>query len=230
MLTVLKIKAVIFDLDGTVLDTKSLIIEALENTFKILDVKVVNNDFEKYLYFSRMNDYLEAVIDKTEYKRINTIKNFYINYYNKHCIGRAKYFKGVDSLLEKLEKDFLLLIATSKFTDCAKKELTDNNLDKHFTFIQGADSNIPHKPDPYILNMFSNKYNLEPETIVMIGDTGNDILFGKNYGTHTIAVTYGIWNKEAFKNQGIMPAYFAETVEEIYEKIYLINSAISSKL
>lgn len=226
----MKVKALIFDLDGTILDTKSLILEALDSTFKILNIKIAKPDFEKYLYFSSMNDYLQVVIDETEHQKINLIKNIYINYYNKNCVGRAKLFCGIDRLLENLNKDYLLLVATSKFTECAKKELKENDLDKHFQYIQGSDPNIPHKPDPYILNMFSKKYSLEPQEIIMIGDTGNDILFGKNFGTHTIAVSYGIWNRDAFKKQGITPDHFVDTVEDISSKIYLINSEISKRL
>jgi len=218
----LKIKAVVFDLDGTILDTKALIIEALIKTverFKI-KLKIENKKIGDYLYLNNMDSFLKAILKDEDLDNLNLFKKYYIDYYNKHCIGRACFYKGIDVLLNKLKYKFSLFIATSKYTICAKQELEHLSLASNFIEIYGTDFKTPHKPDPYILNLIANKYNLKAEEILMIGDIGTDILFGINFNTYTAAVTYGIWTKETFIAENIIPDYFIDKTDDLVKILF----------
>jgi len=218
----LKIKSIVFDLDGTLLDTKALIIEALLKTVERFNIKLkINNEnIGSYLYLNNMDSFLNAILKTEDLEHLNLFKKYYIDYYNKNCVGRASFYEGVDVLLKSLKNKYSLFIATSKYTFCAKQELEHLKLDSYFTEIYGTDFKTPHKPDPYILNLISNKFNFKAAEMLMVGDIGTDILFGKNYNTYTAAVTYGIWTKETFIVEGIIPDYFLSSPSDLLKILF----------
>lgn len=219
-------KAIVFDLDGTLINTKSYIVKSIIETLKYFNIKltVKNSEVDSFLYFSSMDDFFKRIMDESEYSKIGELKHYYITHYDKKAAGKASLYPGIFDLLLELKNKYKLFIATSKFTNCAIKELEENKVAKFFCEIQGTDFGIPYKPNTFILEKFSNTYNLKADEIIMIGDTGNDILFGKNFGTKTIAVTYGIWKKENFIRENIVPDYFASDAFGLKEKINLFNN------
>ena len=218
-------KAIVFDLDGTLLDTKTYIVQSISSVLSEFNIKLVvpSSEISKYIYLSSIEDLFKRVMDECEYSKISQIKDYYIKHYYKEYANSSKLFDGVFELLNELKKDYKLFIATAKFTDCAKKELKNCGVSKFFNHIQGTDIGIPHKPNTHMLKMFADKFTLKPDEIIMVGDTGNDILFGKNFGSITIAVTYGIWTKEMFIRENIIPDHFACNILELKEKIKLFN-------
>ncbi len=110
---------------------------------------------------------------------------------------------GVPELLAKLkEHGIQLAIATHDNTEVASRQLEVANINQYIDLIIGLDYNesITHKPSPSMLLTACEKFQVTPDEAVVVGDSNNDVLMGKNGGAFAIAVLSGEHKAEDFKN------------------------------
>lgn len=192
-----KNKVLVFDCDGTVLDTFELIEHIVFETFK-----EVNPDYP--LTIEEAHSFFGPYINDTftQYAKNEEELNLYINTYNKYAsILTEKYIKAYPGIKEALtelkKKGFIIVVASNKISLEVNRGLKICKLNHLVDYVIGAEQMKTPKPNADCLNQVMAKYNVKK--VLMIGDTENDILCGKNAKCYTCGVTWCVSTSNDFK-------------------------------
>lgn len=197
------IKAVVFDLDGVLLDTSKGVIESAKYAAKMLGYEdlsandwltfvgpPIQDSFKKYFGCSDVEAQKAADIFR--------------GYYKEKALFNAEPYEGIFGLCASLQKAGIgMAVATYKREDYAVKLLQHFGFDKYFRPMHGADNdNKLRKSD--IVEMCISEMGIGKEHVVMVGDTEHDAIGAEKSGINFIGVTYGFGFKEIIdlKNYG----------------------------
>lgn len=213
-----KIEAVVFDLDGTLTDSKKNIYEAIMAAFKDLGIKetIDEDEFGKYIGWHFQEIFDDLGID------LNSLEEFieiYKTYYYKF-LHHSTFYPGVLDTIKKLyEKEIKVCLLTTKAQDQADVIIDHFELRKYFTYVMGRRVGIANKPSPEPLQVLCNDINVKPENAVMVGDTEMDVNCGKSAGATSVAVTYGYRTKEHLES--LEPDFIVASLSQIFDKLEL---------
>ena len=213
-------KAVIFDLDGTLLDTIKDIGSSMnyilkKHGFPIKGdehyVRAIGNGLKNLAKVSFPEDIVtDELLDK--------IVPEFIKYYGNHSMERTSIYEGINELLEFCNKNGIIISILSNKRDGLVKELIPHYFPGYeFACALGESSEFPRKPDPASALYLSEKLGVLPADILFIGDSIYDIRTGKNAGMKTVAVTWGYQPKEQLIAEN--PDFIADSPAEIIEYI-----------
>ncbi|MBI2029933.1 HAD-IA family hydrolase [Candidatus Gottesmanbacteria bacterium] len=183
-----KFKAVLFDVDGTLLDTEEFIYKAFKYTLKKHNLptitktqvlKIVGQQLEKtYKILSNSDN----VVEYCETHRSFQVKNLHL----------SKPFPNTIKALRKIKKAGLKIAAvTSRSKRTSQKTLELANIYEYFDLLISSEDVKNHKPHPEPLLKALNNLGIKSQNAVMVGDTKFDIEAGKNAKVKTIAAAYG---------------------------------------
>lgn len=182
------IKGIIFDLDGTLIDTDELIIASYHEVFKELRP---NYKLTKEEELSFLGPPLEEIFNKYFDEEFDVLVKIYRSYAEKHTIELAKVYPNTIELLTFLKsKGYKLGVVTSRFKKSALKMLTTFNIDSFFDCVIGLDDVSNPKPSPDGVLKCVESFNLSKEEVIFIGDAITDFQAGKNAGVKTGFVSF----------------------------------------
>lgn len=219
------IKAVIFDLDGTVLDTLSTIAHFGNLSLEHFGFDAIET--EKYKYFAgdgkvqlihRMLEYHGADNEETFIK----VEARYDMEYEADPIYKTKPFEGIVAQLLKLKKRGIKLAILSNKPDNVTVMVAKEIFGDLFDIIHGKRENISKKPDPMGTKLLVNELGIEVGECVFVGDTNVDIYTAKNVGMKSIGVLWGFRDEKELKDA--KADYIIEKTEQIYDTILKIES------
>ena len=199
------IKAVVYDLDGTLLDTVSTIAQygnAAMKKFGLCEFEVhrykqfVGNGAKKLIM--RMLEASGADTD-TYFERVYT---YYNEIYNRDPIGQTKPYDGICELLEEINALGIKQAVLSNKPDYATKGVAKRFFDNVFEGVYGGREGIELKPHPGALLSILKELDVKPCECVFVGDTYVDIRTGKNAGAHTIGVLWGFRDRAELEGEG----------------------------
>jgi phosphoglycolate phosphatase len=210
-----KYKGIIFDLDGTLLDTIEDIGESMNEVletlgypkYKIQEYKLkVGGGFRGLAINCLPKNADEETISKT-------IKLF-SKIYDKNYLDKTKPYDGINELLDELmNRDILLAINSNKID-----EYTNMLVNKFFSKIafkkvSGEREGVPKKPDPYTTLEIISEMGISKDKVLFIGDTKTDIETANNAGIDSVGVLWGFRDREELNKYGA--TYIVEKPEEI---------------
>ncbi|MCZ7602405.1 MAG: HAD family hydrolase [Melioribacteraceae bacterium] len=206
------ISTVVFDLDGTLVQSHTNIYKATMYAFEKL--KIVDILPEKQFY-NKIGHHFEdifadfrIVVDDFE-KFIKVYKDAYFDF-----IDSSILYPNVEKVLDELKaQNYNIALLTTKGQDQADRIIDHFNLSQYFDYIMGRRLGIAHKPAPDMLLHICEKLNASPASVLMVGDTEMDILCGKNAGSRTCGVTYGYRTKEELQN--LNPDFVIDELNEL---------------
>lgn len=219
------IKAVIFDLDGTVLDTLSTIAHFGNLALEYFGFDAIET--EKYKYFAgdgkvqlihRMLQYHNQDNEET----FNKVEAKYDKEYEADPIYTTKPFDGIVSELEKLKKRGIKLAILSNKPDNVTVMVAKEIFGDLFDIIHGKRENISKKPDPMGTKLLIDELGAEVSECVFVGDTNVDIYTAKNVGMKSIGVLWGFRDEKELK--GAKADYIIEKTDQIYDTILKIEN------
>ena len=184
------IKNVIFDLDGTLLDTSRGIIESVEHTVNVMGFRALSEDELRSFIGPPLRKSFMNTCGCTE-EQANEATRFFRAYYQKGAVLHAELYDGILELCQSLEKQGVKMgVATNKPERFAKALISNFGLDKYFISINGADERGSlSKTD--LINLCMKGLNASVSDTALIGDTDNDALGAEQAGVSFVAVTYG---------------------------------------
>ncbi len=204
------IKAIIFDFDGVLFNSREVQRKALNESYRLV-VKTGQPSFEEFL--SHSGDSIFNIL-----KKMNLpveMADYYLGMIKENACD-VKVYEGINDLLDQLAKDgFQLAVCTGRDKKSTMQLIDMNNLNNHFDVIVCADDVLYPKPNPQILNRAVSLLGTVKESCVMIGDSCNDLICAKNAGVKSIAVGWGDTKEEVLKQQ--TPDFFVRSTEELYE-------------
>ena len=206
----MKTKAVLFDMDGTILDTSDFVFSAVEYTLTQHNLTITEEklsqakgmpllDFYKYIF----PDQDFELLRKTHHD------------YQQTRFDLGKLFPGVKKVLKKLKAGgYLIAAVTNRSNEGMVKSLKLLKVDDLFDVIVAHDDVENPKPHQDHPNKALEILGVDRKSAIMVGDTESDILAGKNAGIKTVGVTYGWIGKDIKKSK---PDFVINNIEELLE-------------
>lgn len=189
----MQIKGVLFDLDGTLVNTSDLIIKTFEHTIQTLLQKNPTQD-EITRYFGLP---LRECLRQFDEEKVEEMALFYREYNLKHHDHLIKPFPKIEeSMLELQQKGVKMAVVTSKKIPMAERGLNCFGLEKYIEGIIGCDECEKHKPHPEPMLRGAKLISLDPEQCICVGDSPFDLQSGKAAGCITAAVKWTYFNWE----------------------------------
>ena len=183
-------KLLIFDLDGTLIDSVPDLTEAINKTFNELGIdNVTEDEVRNYLGNGARTLIERALKNKNDQNLLQEALKIFKNHYKNNVCVKTSLYPGVKETLEKLPNK--KAIVTNKPYEFVGEILKTLGIDGHFEMYIGGESLPEKKPSPLPLLYVCEKMGFEPENSVMIGDSKNDIIAAKKAGIKSIAVNYG---------------------------------------
>lgn len=210
-----KFEAVLFDVDGTLLDTRKFILAAFNHSLTFHGFPEVHWDILRSTIGLPLEDCYKVAsgIDDVE-KFIPVHRNFQADNLN-----LSQPFENAKETLERLTKAGIRIGAvTSRGSHTAGRTLELAELLDYFAALITSDDVENMKPHPEPSLKALGRLNVSPKKAIMVGDTEYDILAGKNAGTSTIAVSYGFGGKEIARHN---PDFMVNDIRDILPIILL---------
>jgi len=204
------IKNILFDLDGTLLDTNELIIQSFQYTYQ----RHLNKHVSKEDIIKNFGEILKITLDrelgKDGEEGIKTYRNFQIGKFEK----LIEIHKGVkEGVVELHRQGYKLGVVTSRLNESALRGLNHFGLKDYFESIIGADDTDLHKPDPTPAFLALKQMGGKPEETILVGDSPYDILCGKNAGIISVVVGWSALPMDVILKYD--PDYVVDSMEDL---------------
>jgi phosphoglycolate phosphatase len=186
-------RLVIFDLDGTLIDSVALIVETVTNAFAAVDEPVPDERAIRSISGITARDAMAILAPSAGPERVDTILESYRTHYRSNAgVAREPMFKGALEALDRLQADpaTIFAVATGKGYKGAVTLLERHGVIGRFDSIQTPDHNRG-KPDPQMVETALAKAGATRSQTVMIGDTVHDMRMAKAADVAAIGVTWG---------------------------------------
>jgi len=215
-----KIECVIFDLDGTLLDSRECSIKATKAAFTEMGLKVPSEVvIEHYMGIPIEESFFKMSEQPLDQETATELIRVFRTYYQTYEESTLNVFPEIPHVLEILMKRKVpCFVVSSKKTAVVKRNLAAQNLVAFFEEIIGSDAVSHYKPHPEGINKVVTQYQFDPTRTIMVGDAIFDIQMGKAAGVKTIAVTWG--SHDAKKLSADKPDALAEASQDILDYIY----------
>jgi pyrophosphatase PpaX len=186
--------AVLFDLDGTLIDTIDLLLECARHTFEGRSPAPTDEEWiagigtplrKQFAAYTTSDDEIEALTHR------------YRTYQREHHDRLTSAFPGVLEVLDELEKQgHPMGIVTSKSNEMMDRGLEWVGIMRHMRTRIGMDNAKRHKPDPHPVQAALEELSYSPEEAVFLGDSPHDIASGNAAGVISIAALWGPFTRE----------------------------------
>ncbi|MTK13526.1 MAG: pyrophosphatase PpaX [Clostridiaceae bacterium] len=208
------IKAILFDLDGTLINTNELIIQSFKYAFN----KLFNRDLPREEIVKTFGEPLRDSMAKYDADKADLMVSTFRVYNEGNHDDIATIFEGVKEGIESLSNAGIKLgVVTSKRRPMAERGLKLINIYDYMDVIVTPEDTKNHKPlgDPAL--KACELLGVLPQETIMVGDSHNDILCGRNAGCRTCLVKYTALSLEELMEYN--PDYVIDSIEDL-EKIY----------
>lgn len=206
---------ILFDLDGTIIDTSELTICSFQHAYRSLN----NKNISRRRIIKNQGVKFETVVKKLFPKNdINDVEELVVNYEFKNYKKHLRLFKGIKNVLEELKKlDFKLGIVTSRGPKTSDLYLSSIDLKKYFDVIVNSKDTKKGKPHPDPILLALKKMNIDKEKAIIIGASIADISSAKNAGISSVAVTWGFYSESELRSAN--PGLIIDQIQDILQAI-----------
>ena len=210
-----KFRAVVFDLDGTLLDTL-YDLGACANV-ALRQYGYPEHSIEDYRGF--IGNGIPKLIARalpagTDEAEVQKVLRFYLSYYPEHCAEHTKFFPGVKESIETLcKRGYMLAVLSNKTETTTKKIIAQYFPDTPFRVVWGNDGVRPLKPALDAGFLLLNELACAPEEVFYLGDGDTDMAFASRMGFFAAGATWGYRPQQVLTNCGADRLF--ETMAEI---------------
>lgn len=212
---------IIFDLDGTIIESGEGIVRSFEYTLDKMGLEVPSaKELEKYIG-PPLDDTFKNSLKFNEEEAERAL-SYYRGFYSEKGKYMSKMYEGVKETLRELSKEHTLAVGTSKVEDSAREILKYFKVDEYFTFIGGAAKDKSRNTKAKVLEyVLENVEGYDIEKTYMVGDRFYDINGAKELNLNSIGVKWGYGGEQELIEAGAN--YVVSTPKELEELIQKIK-------
>ncbi|MEZ5527781.1 MAG: HAD-IA family hydrolase [Gammaproteobacteria bacterium] len=211
----MNIKAVIFDWDGTVVDSVEHITNSLHQAAAELGFPTLEKAAYRDIIGLGMVDALRRLYPGLQAPDIETIRQAYSRHFFARETTAQQIFTGMSELINSLgERGIGRAVATGKSRRGLDAALHSSGLQAHFDVTRCADE-TRSKPDPLMLKEILAHFDIDVRDAVMIGDTTYDLEMAERIGMPSIGVRWGVHDDDALAQHS--PLALVSTVDELQQ-------------
>ena len=210
-------KLVIFDLDGTLLDTIADLAESTNHALKQLGYPTHDVETIRTFVGNGINKLLERALplqEQTE-EKVMLMRSHFVPYYDAHNADLSSPYPSIVHLLEDLQgQGIMIAVASNKYQEATVKLVKHYFPTINFIEILGQREGINVKPDPSIVFDILKKANVNKEEVLYVGDSGVDMQTAINAGVDAVGVTWGF--RPRTELEGFQPMGLIDKAEELW--------------
>ena len=209
-------KLVIFDLDGTLLNTIADL--AHSTNYALNKLGYPTHEIEKYNFMvgNGIDKLFERALPEEEKSKENVlrVRKEFVPYYDIHNADDSRPYPGIPELLSYLQDAGVQIAVASNKYQTATQKLVDHYFPEiHFTAVFGQREGVKVKPDPIIVSDILEIAKVAKEEALYVGDSGVDMQTAANAGVTACGVTWGFRPRTELEE--FNPSYIADTAGEI---------------
>ena len=192
-----KLKAIAFDLDGTLIDSVPDLTVATQGALRELLLPACSEEQVRAWVGNGAKVLMQRALthslsEPVSLEVLDSAMPIFMRLYQENLQQHSQLYPDVLAVLNRLETlGYSMAVVTNKPHRFAVPLLAAFNIDHYFSEVLGGDSLERMKPDPQPLTHLLDKWQLKPDELLMVGDSKNDILAEKAAGIHSIGLTYG---------------------------------------
>lgn len=199
----MKYKLIIFDLDGTILDTLDDLTSSVNYSLHKNGLPLRSRDEIRSFVGNGIRLLIErSVPENTSEQVIEKVFADFKLHYKLHSNDETKPYDGIEELLKRIRNKGIKTAVVSNKADFAVQDLVKIHFDGLFDFAVGEREGIERKPAPDSVFEAINLSGIPKEEAVYIGDSEVDVFTARNAGTDLIAVSWGFRDKDFLVNNG----------------------------
>jgi phosphoglycolate phosphatase len=186
-----KVRLLVFDLDGTLVDSKldlALSVNAMRQEMGLAPLTL--DLISSYVGHGVLLLVRRSLGAHATEENVEKGLAFFLDYYREHMLDNTAPYPGVSEFLDRM-KGHNMAVLTNKPVNFSREMISRLGYDCYFPTVYGGNSFQHKKPDPIGLHKLMEDFQVSPRETVMIGDSDTDILTGRNAGVLTCGVTYG---------------------------------------
>ena len=212
-----KYKAILFDYDGTLMDTNELIIDSWQHMARTLIGHELTTEELLPTFGQKLDESMEEM--RIKYGLSCTAAEMcvvYRSYQTAHILNKRRLFPGTVEMLKGLkEKGYLLGIVTSRFKTSTEEGLRLFDIEKYFDAMVCSDDTNIHKPNPQPALLCCRKLGVNPEDTIMVGDSVFDLQCSHNAGGDACFVTWSFCTTEDKARAEANPELIINTPQDL---------------
>jgi phosphoglycolate phosphatase len=191
------IKLLIFDLDGTLIDSQLDLIHSINAMlWHFGKAELPSELIATYVGDGAPTLVRRALGDPEDEKFVQEALNYFLAYYREHKLDNTRVYDGVREALTSIrqsrnEQPRTMAVLSNKPVNPSRAIIEGLGLEEFFAQVYGGNSFPTKKPDPLGAQKLLKEMGCLPRETVMVGDSSNDVLTGRNAGLWTVGVTYG---------------------------------------
>jgi len=185
------LKLIVFDWDGTLMDSEAHIVACMQAAIGDLALEPRHDEQIKNIIGLGLHEAVTGLYPEADATLVRAMADQYRVHWLA-CDLQSSLFPGVEETLQLLKQEgFSMAVATGKGRCGLDKVLSETGLGPMFDATRCSDE-TRSKPHPLMLEQLMQELNFAPAQTVMIGDTEYDMEMARNAGTHSVAVAYGV--------------------------------------
>ena len=214
----MRYKTVIFDMDGTVLDTLGDLLSAMNHAMRLHGFgEHTLSEMQTFVGDGLYMMAVRAVPAGTDKQTVDNVFQSFKSYYNDHLNVLTKPYEGIVEMLKALKRAGIRTGISSNKYDHGAKMLSDIHFGSLIDYTVGESEEVPKKPDPTGTLLIMDKLGADRETTLYVGDSGVDIQTAKNAGLEMLAVSWGFRSRRDLIEGGA--TQIVDSVQELQNHI-----------
>lgn len=209
-------KLVIFDLDGTLLNTIADLAQSTNYALRQLGYPTHPEEAYNLMVGNGINKLLERALPEEERSEANIqlMRSHFIPYYDQHQADKSCPYPGIKELLAQLQAEGVMMaVASNKYQQATSRLVAHYFPEITFVAVLGQREGVNVKPDPTIVHDILQLTGVDKEEVLYVGDSGIDMQTARNAEVTACGVTWGFRPKSEL--EAFSPAYIIDNTKEI---------------
>ena len=188
----MKFKNIIFDFDGTLVDSKPGVVKTFQKIVEKLTSKQVKEQEIIQLSGKPLAQIISILLDTDDEALIKKGSDLFKKYYSKEGLSQNIVYPGIKEMLGLFKnRSYQLFVVSNKIDLFMTKILEQHHLKNYFRFILGTSGTDAQSKKPDLVKYLLTHYKLKKQETVMVGDTENDVIAAKRNLIYSIGITWG---------------------------------------